>query len=247
VYLGSAAHCHSAGESLDGCANGSLPLGTPVAVRGADGTEITAELAYSSWATMQEVGETDPDRCELNDLALLEIDPADVDRVDPSVPVFGGPTGLDVDGVEVDEVVVSYQNAEEEPPYAVMRAKQGVNLGFEDDSGFGYIVQTSTPGLPGDSGSGYLDADGRAFGVLSTEIELAGGEIVNGVTHLAPALEYAAAHGGPDVAVVEGGVPFFARGVEMAPPPADPLDPREVDLRELLDRGIDALDGLLGG
>ena len=250
VFLGSAAHCHAAGESLDGCANPSLPLGTPVAVVGPDATEITAELAYSSWATMQEVGETDRDRCELNDLALLEIDPDDVALVDPSVPVFGGPSGLDVDGVRAGEVVVSYQNDEEEPPYAVMRAKQGVHLGYADAAGFGYVVQTGTPGLPGDSGSGYLDGDGRAFGVLSTEIVLSDGEVVNGVTDLAQALDYAAAHGGPDVSLVEGGAPFSAQGVPMAPPPAQPIDPRDVDLRELVgprlaEQGLDLLRELL--
>ncbi|MCX6466300.1 MAG: trypsin-like peptidase domain-containing protein [Pseudonocardiales bacterium] len=250
VFLGSAAHCHALGESLDGCVNESLPLGTPVTVGGPDGTEITAELAYSSWRTMQEVGETDRDRCELNDLALLEIDPADVGLVDPSVPAFGGPTGLDVDGVAADEVVVSFQNDEDDPPFRAMRAKQGVLLGYADEEGFGYIVQTGTPGLPGDSGSGYLDGDGRAFGVLSTEIVLTDGEIVNGVTDLAQALDYAAAHGGPDVTVVEGGVPFSAQGVPMDALPAEPIEPGQDDLRDLgdlLGRGADALDDLLGG
>jgi hypothetical protein len=249
VFLGSAAHCHAEGESLDGCANDVLPLGTPVVVVGPDGTEITAELAYSSWAAMQEAGETDPDVCELNDLALLEIAPDDVDRVDPSVPVFGGPTGLDVDGLRPDEVVVSYQN-DEDASYAVMRAKQGVNLGDADARGLGYVVQTGTPGLPGDSGSGYLDGAGRAFGVLSTEIVLDDGEVVNGVTDLAQALEYAAAHGGPDVAVVEGAAPFSAQGVPMAPLPAQPIDPREAELRELIgprlvEQGLDLLRELL--
>ena len=249
VFLGSAAHCHAEGESLDGCANDVLPLGTPVAVVGPDGREITAELAYSSWAAMQEAGETDPDLCELNDLALLAIAPDDVDLVDPSVPVFGGPTGLDVDGLAPDEVVVSYQN-DEDASYEVMRAKQGVNLGDADARGLGYVVQTATPGLPGDSGSGYLDGDGRAFGVLSTEIVLDDGEVVNGVTDLAQALEYAAAHGGPDVAVVEGAAPFSTQGVPMAPLPAQPIDPREAELRELIgprlvEQGLDLLRELL--
>lgn len=241
VYLGSAAHCHSLGESIDGCANRSLPLGTPVVIRGLDGQQYTAHLAYSSWETMQRLGETDESLCMLNDLALLEIDPADVDRIDPSVPQFGGPTGLTTGFVPAGERVFSYQNDEEEPPYPVMRAKQGVNLGGADGSGRGYVVQTTTPGLPGDSGSGYLDGSGRAMGVLSTEIVLSGGEIVNGVTALAPALDYAATTGGiGPVDVVEGGT-FSPDGVPMDELPQRPLDPRR-----LLERGLDLLRSVLG-
>lgn len=256
LFLGSAAHCHARGDSLDGCSNPSLPLGMPVTVVGPDGTEVVAALAYSSWAAMQKAGETDRDRCELNDLALLEIPARDADRVDPSVPVFGGPTGLDADGVLADEVVVSYQNDEDEPPYAAVRAKQGVNLGYADDRGLGYVVQTGTPGLPGDSGSGYLDGAGRAFGVLSTEIVLDDGEVVNGVTDLAQALEYATAHGGPDVSLVAAGAPFSARGGPTTSPPW-PVDPRDEDVRELVEprlveprlveQGLDLLRELLGG
>ncbi len=47
---------------------------------------------------------------------------------------------------------------------------------------------------PADSGSGFLDADGRAVGVLSTQF--LDGSRSNGVTDLALALAYADAHGG---------------------------------------------------
>ena len=43
---------------------------------------------------MQGKGETNPDTCAYNDLALVKIDPADVGKVNPSVPGFGGPTGV---------------------------------------------------------------------------------------------------------------------------------------------------------
>ena len=43
---------------------------------------------------MQANGESDPDTCAYNDLALVKIDPADVGKVNPSVPGFGGPTGV---------------------------------------------------------------------------------------------------------------------------------------------------------
>ena len=49
--------------------------------------------------------------------------------------------------------------------------------------------------IPGDSGSGFLDADGRALGTLSTVAvaPLAGS---NGVGNLARELDYAQAHSG---------------------------------------------------
>jgi hypothetical protein len=52
---------------------------------------------------MQARGESDPDTCQFNDLALIRIDPADVGKVNPSVPGFGGPTG--VGGAEAGETV----------------------------------------------------------------------------------------------------------------------------------------------
>jgi len=91
VYLGQAAHCAGTGGSTetDGCTSGSLPLGTEVEVEGATRPGV---LVYSSWLTMQERSETDPDACAYNDFALVRIDPADAGNVNPSVPFFGGPT-----------------------------------------------------------------------------------------------------------------------------------------------------------
>ena len=242
LFLGSAAHCHANSETLDGCLNDPLPLGTEVVVRGLDGVDYVTELAYSSWTTMQEVGETDAATCQLNDYALLRIDPDDYDRVNPSVPEFGGPEGLNTDGLAIGDLVFSYQNDMEDPPFPVMRAKQGINLGNADPEGLGYIVQTTTPGFPGDSGSGYLDADGQAFGVLSTEITLTTGEILNGVTDLAKAQVYAEDNADTgDITVVDGTEPFTPTGVLMDALPTSPLS---VD--GLLADGLDSLLGGLG-
>ena len=43
---------------------------------------------------MQANGESNADTCAYNDLALVKLDPADVGKVNPSVPGFGGPTGV---------------------------------------------------------------------------------------------------------------------------------------------------------
>ena len=93
VYLGQAAHCSGTGgqTETDGCTSGSLPIGTPVEVTGAS---KPGTLAYNSWLTMQAKGENNADTCAYNDLALIRIDPADVGKVNPSVPGFGGPTGV---------------------------------------------------------------------------------------------------------------------------------------------------------
>src|ERR687892_2735627 len=83
VYLGQAAHCSGTGAATetDGCDSESLPLGTPVEVGGAS---QPGTLAYNSWITMQQVGETDENACAYNDFALIRLDPADVGKVDSS-------------------------------------------------------------------------------------------------------------------------------------------------------------------
>ena len=65
---------------------------------------------YSSWLTMQARGETDPNACAYNDLALVRLDPADVGKVNPSVPGFGGPTGVGGASATGD-TVYSYGNS----------------------------------------------------------------------------------------------------------------------------------------
>ncbi|MHA6630753.1 serine protease [Pseudonocardia sichuanensis] len=206
TYLGYAAHCAGSGESmgLSGCEEPALPLGTDVVIEGNDGSRTAGRLAYTSWGTMQERGETDGARCYSNDFALVELDPADVERVNPSVPVFGGPTALDTDGTRRGEPVYSYQ-----PRNGGTVVKQGRSLGVSA-GGLFHRVETAPPGRPGDSGSGYVDGDGDAFGVLSTLF--LDGSSTNGVTDLAHALAYANAYGGIGrVALVPGTEPFGVR------------------------------------
>ncbi len=203
VYLGFAAHCAGDGVmGLSGCEEPTLPLGSPVLIYGSDQQTRTGRLAYSSWTAMQEQDESDPALCFLNDFALVEIDPADLDDVDPTVPEIGGPTGLDDDGTESREEVVSYQPHRADDP-----VKHGVSRG-DTAGGRTHEVFTDPPGVPGDSGSGYLDADGEAFGVLSTLIER-DEQFTNGVTDLASALDYAATHGDlGEITLATGSQPF---------------------------------------
>jgi hypothetical protein len=192
TYLGQAAHCSGTGgqTETDGCTSGSLPLGTPVEVKGAS---KPATLAYNSWLTMQAQGETDPDACAFNDLALVKLDPADVGKVNPSVPGFGGPTGLGTVG-GLGSTVYSYGNSSLRGGITKLSPKQGVVIQNEGN-GWSHIVSTLTPGVPGDSGSGFMNGSGGAIGTLST-LQIAPLAGTNGVGDLGKELAYAQANGG---------------------------------------------------
>ncbi|MGQ0576448.1 MAG: serine protease [Pseudonocardia sp.] len=212
TFIGQAAHCAGTGTATetDGCDSGSGPLGTVVTILADDGTERVGTLAYSSWLTMQEAGETDENACAFNDFALVEIAEADVADVDPTVPFFGGPDGLDTDGVPVGEEVHSYGNSPLRQGIAALSPKSGVSAG-DGGAGWTHEVYTVTPGIPGDSGSAFLDSDGDAIGTLST-LNLAPLPLSNGVSDLAMALDYARANaeGFEDLELVLGTVPFSA-------------------------------------
>jgi hypothetical protein len=204
TYIGQAAHCSSTGASTDtdGCTSGSLALGTPVDVTGAS---HPGTLAYNSWLTMQANGESNADTCAYNDLALVKLDPADVTKVNPSVPGFGGPTG--VGGASATGAdVYSYGNSSLRLGITQLSPKKGIVVQTEGN-GWSRTVYTVTPGIPGDSGSGFLNASGQAIGVLSTVAiaPLAGS---NGVGDLSRELAYARAHGLPDLALANGTQPF---------------------------------------
>ena len=211
VYLGQAAHCSGTGgqTETDGCSSGSLPLGTPVEVKGAS---KPGTLVYNSWLTMQEKGEADPDTCAYNDLALIRIDPADVGNVNPSVPGFGGPTGVGTVG-DLGSTVYSYGNSELRGGIAKLSPKQGIVVQNEG-GGWSHIVITLTPGVPGDSGSGFLNGSGEAVGILST-LQLAPLAGTNGVGDIGKELAYLRANSGfGAMQLVHGTEPFKPNLVE---------------------------------
>src|SRR4051812_27425771 len=148
-------------------------------------------MVYNSWATMQQLGEKDANTCQYNDLALIQLDPADAANVNPSVPYWGGPTGLGGSTAQ-GENVYSYGNSELRGGVTTLSPKKGLSLGT-DSGGWNHTVYTATPGIPGDSGSGFLDKSGRGFGILSTVaiVPLAGS---NGVGDLANELGYLHSH-----------------------------------------------------
>lgn len=213
VYIGQAAHCSGTDGATEtnGCEAGSLPLGTPVEVTGAS---KPGTLAYNSWLTMQAAGETDPNACQYNDLALIKLDPADHAKVNPSVPNYGGPVGIG-DATATGEIVYSYGNSSLRGGIALLSPKTGTSLGT-NGGGWNHPVYTVTPGIPGDSGSAFLDKDGKAIGVLST-LALAPVPLSNGVSDLDHMVDYLLANGGPDVTLANGTEAFTPSLIGLVP------------------------------
>ncbi len=214
VFIGQAAHCTGTGgaTATNGCASGSRPLGTPVAVEGATRAGV---LAYSSWLTMQQVGETDPESCAFNDFALVRLHPDDVARTNPSVPSWGGPTGLAAT-TGAGEQVYGYGSSSLRLGLDVLSPKVGLSLG-PSPGGWSHSVYALSPGIPGDSGSGFMNGSGQAFGVLSTLVVLPL-PASNGVGDLGRALRYMYDHTDLDaVQLVPGDVAFDPNLLNLLP------------------------------
>ena len=202
VYVGYAAHCAGTGEATDtdGCSTDSLPVGTRVTFNEGgsladEGTKVgRGRLAYSSWLTMQRRHTASALACAYNDLALVRVRAADVAKVNPSVPFWGGPTGIDTDGTAPGDQVFTYGNSNIRAGITELSPHTGVSLGDDAaDVGWSHPLYTVSPGIPGDSGSGFLSADGSAIGVLST-LGLAPLPASNNIGDLAKELTWAQRH-----------------------------------------------------
>ena len=215
VYVGYAAHCAGKGEASDtnGCETPSYPLGTPVRFE-QGGSVLTAgelvgrgRLAYSSWATMRRLNTQNQNACEFNDFALVRVSPEYVSTVNPSVPHWGGPVGLRTSGLNIGDRVYTYGNSGLRGGRTELSPKEGASTG-DAGNGWSHYFYTVTPGIPGDSGSGILDPNGRAVGTLST-VGLAPFPAENGAGDMAKELAFAQRHSGiAGLRLVRGTVPF---------------------------------------
>jgi len=216
VYVGYAAHCAGLGSATqtNGCETESHPIGT--AVRFGTGSTLLSsgttvgygKLAYSSWRNMRRRGVTSENLCQYNDFALVRVNAAYVDRVNPSMPHWGGPVGLDTDGVPTGSEVYSVGSSSLRLGSGPV-AKTGTVLGV-GGGGWTYTIRTGNPGIPGDSGSGFIGPDGRAMGTLST-MALFPATLSNGVGNLHRELRYAQRWSGIDgLRLVRGTQPFSA-------------------------------------
>jgi hypothetical protein len=217
TYLGYAAHCAGTGSSTDtnGCQTDSVPLGTRVDLTD-DGNAASegaivghGTLAYSSWITEHRLGTSQAETRAYNDLALVRIDAADVAQVNPSVPFWGGPTGLDTDGTVAGDRVWTYGNSSLRAGLSLLSPHTGISLGDDPaDGGWSHPLYTVSPGIPGDSGSGFMTAGGKAVGVLST-LGLAPLPLSNNIGDLAHELAFAQSHSGiSGLTLVNGTEPF---------------------------------------
>lgn len=204
VFIGYAAHCAGTGDATttDGCEAESLPIGTEVDIEGAS---QPGSLAYSSWRTMDDIDEQDPNTCAFNDFALVSIHPDDHDAVNPSIPFWGGPDALGGTSEPMDKAY-TYGNSSLRLGIELLSPKEGYSLGQSAD-GWSHQIYTVTPGIPGDSGSAVLDREGNALGSIST-VQLAPLAGSNGVADLALALAYANGNGDVDAELATGTEPF---------------------------------------
>jgi hypothetical protein len=217
VYVGYSAHCAGRGAATDtnGCDVSSQPLGTRVDfVTGGSlvggGTKVgSGRLAYSSWRAMDAAGTTDQQTCAFNDFALVKVAARDVAKVNPSVPFYGGPTGIDRDGTSAGERVYSYGNSSLRAGVSLLSPKLGVALGDAPaDEGWSHGVYTVSPGVPGDSGSGFMTRGGKAVGTLST-VAIAPLPLSNQTGDLLRELRFARATSGiKGLRLTKGTVPF---------------------------------------
>ncbi|MCW2765040.1 MAG: hypothetical protein JWO11_999 [Nocardioides sp.] len=217
VYVGYAAHCAGRGGATDtnGCKVGSVRLGTKVTFN--DGGSLLGEgtrvgrgvLAYSSWITEKKLHTTHANTCAYNDLALVKVSRRDVKKVNPSVPFWGGPTGIDTNGLSAGDRVFTYGNSSLRAGLSPLSPHTGIGIGdLATDGGWSHPLYTVLPGVPGDSGSGFLSERGLAIGTLST-IGLAPLPLSNNIGDLAKELAFARAHSGiSGLRLAKGTAPF---------------------------------------
>lgn len=179
VFLGTTAYCVR-----------DLPIGALATV---GRPEDIAILVYSSWQTMAEAREVDPDAHEYNDFAVFRIDSRSRPLVSPELPEVGGPAGMgDASAAGLGTRVREHAGspvgvAGREPP----TWREGVVTGRVGE--WALLVHSPSPALPGETGGAVVDADGNALGVV-VNVGVLPNPGANGVLRLDKALAYAAEH-----------------------------------------------------
>ena len=109
------------------------------------------------------------------------------------IPFWGGPTGIDTDGTKAGDRVWTYGNSSLRAGVEPLSPHTGISLGDDAaDGGWSHPLYTVTPGIPGDSGSAFMSAGGKAIGTLST-LGLAPLPASNNIGDLAKELAFAQA------------------------------------------------------
>jgi hypothetical protein len=195
TYLGYAASCATRSATTAGaCSARPLPSGTPVRLADRGRTLGYGELGYSSLRALRRAGVSDPATCAANDFALVRIRGALARRVSAAMPYWGGPTG--VGALPTAGTTVFGLARPSSAARTIPRAGQ-----VSAAAGSAATVTTLLPSTRAERGSGFLDAQGRAVGILTGPSATG----ANAVASLADAVAYAAAHGVPGLSLVQGG------------------------------------------
>ena len=197
VFVGYAASCATrTSTAWNPCKHRPLPAGTRVRFAERGRTVGYGELRYSSLRALRHAGVTDAATCAANDFALVELRGAARRHADATVPYWGGPSGigsLPAAGTTVFGLVRESAAARTLPRAGTVTTVDRNTAG----------VTTLLASGRGARGSGFLDASGRAVGILTSSA--ASG--TNTVTSLAAVVGYARHHGVPGLRVVRGSVP----------------------------------------
>ena len=156
IFVAVPASCASAGpgEAQDGCASSQLPIGLAVHVQGA---RHDAKIAYSSWVQMQLHSVTASRRCHTTPLVLVRLARRDRKRVNPSIPLVGGPEGVSSAAPTAPASLTLYlENAA-----ATATAVSTTAGGWKHTMVVNGAVPTTAAGSP------VLTSSGRAIGMVS--------------------------------------------------------------------------------
>ena len=164
---------------------------------------------------MQQNSETDAECLRLQRLRVVRGRRRRRRQGQPEIPYWGGPTGIDTNGTVAGDTVYTYGNSSLRGGLEPLSPKQGGSLG-DQGGGWSHNVYTVTPGIPGDSGSAFIDGQGRALGTLST-VQLAPLAGSNGVGDLAKELAYARPTARAGLTLALGTEPFSPSTVIVRP------------------------------
>lgn len=212
-YLGSAGHCFlpgdrkaTHGEGADYDASGVV---VQVCVEDCEGN-FRSNLLLGTWVTLDEVAyarQTDPSGLEQvgHDFGVVEIPRKVEELVRPAMPVWGGPTGIDV--LESGALACHYGHGLGVGEVFLTKARFGVGGGSDEESWMGDFA-----GSFGDSGSGLVTCE-------SDGLTLKGQGAVGVLTHLGVQVCPCEVNVEDQTFTAEQGVIFgttIARAIEMA-------------------------------
>ncbi len=203
MYVGYAASCATRkSTAANPCKLRPLAPGTRVRFVERGRTVGYGELRYSSLRSLRRAGVTDAATCAANDFALVQLRGAARRHATPSVPYWGGPNGiaqLPGAGTTVFGVARPSASAGTLPRAGTVDSVDGTTA----------RVATLMPSSRGARGSGFLDADGSAVGILTRSASSG----ANTVTSLAAVVDYARHHGVPGLRVVRGKEAFSGSAI----------------------------------